>query len=130
MWTRYSNNLSWALMPWILKIFKIPHSRRATTIPESFLTMTSSSSCSVSLHFNIVMINTYNGAMRRRLTTQFNLLNKFLLSKKYMKIRFSALAGESFTQREILAGALKPTYKKIRFPQVLNGPHTRMPEHT
>ena len=45
-----------------------------------------------------------------------------------MKIQFPALAGEAFTQHEILTGALKPTCENLRFSQVPNGPPARMPE--
>jgi len=45
-----------------------------------------------------------------------------------MKILFLTLAGEAFTQREILVGALKPTYENLRFSQVPNGPLARIPE--
>ena len=69
MWTRYSSNLSWALMPWILNFFNNLHYRRALTVPGSFKAMKSSSSCSRSLHSDILTIKYLYGDEERKLAS-------------------------------------------------------------
>jgi hypothetical protein len=71
MWTRYSNNLSWALMPGILKNFNSPQSWRVATVPGSFSMMVSSCSCYISRHSSIVMVKHLHKSHERRVSKLF-----------------------------------------------------------
>ena len=54
--TRYSNNLTWALIPRIRKNFRRPQSHKATMVPRLFPAIASSSSCSLSCHSRTMVI--------------------------------------------------------------------------
>jgi hypothetical protein len=57
--TRYSNSLTWALIPEIRKNFKRPQSHKVEIVHGLFLTIASYSSCSLSCHSRTMVIAKY-----------------------------------------------------------------------
>ena len=89
IWTKYSNNLSWALMPWILKKFNKPHCRREFMVPRSFKAIASSSSCSLYLHSNIFSIKIPAWRWKKEVSTfNHHFLELFLVQRIILFLGF------------------------------------------
>jgi hypothetical protein len=119
MWNKYSSNLSWALMPWILNKFKRAHCQRALTMLGSFPATKSSSLCSLSLHYNILMVKSCSGDIRRKSTSLFHILGNFYWLNMRKKFGVSPTTGRFFLQCGTFTGELKPTCGNLSFPQGL-----------
>ena len=129
IWTRYSSNRTWTLMPGIQKYFKRPQSLNATMVGGWFSAFALSSSCYRSLHSSTMIMAIY---LHKKHTNMINDLIHEINFFYWLNISnffwvLCCLQVPYYAQCELLAGGLRPTCENDSFSQVLYGPPTRMP---